>query len=303
LPRKHRSLALLFVASLSCRREAQPIDASRPTHPDADRAPPDAITTPPATRESPRRCREWTTISEGITEQQCAPGSGLVVVAMAGWRITAASTQRWLEALRAARLDALGATSLFAVEGPRRVDYGDKHPSIDPLRVALEARVARTPDARVLVLAHSSGAHVARTLFYRLFAPTSDAGSIAGRVVYVDLDGDRGIAADPERSFVDRSIGGLRRAVFVAARAGALRGFSMDAMREGAQRLAGRAELFEYDASSAGCRDNTCVHLSLINARPYARGNESYARFEQGPVNTAWLARAEPHLAPSSASP
>lgn len=94
---------------------------------------------------------------------------------------------------------------------------------------------ARRPLARGCApAAHSSGAHVAATLFDRAFR-VGRAPSLRGRIVYVDLDGDRGIASDPERHLSRESVAGLRRVIFVAVadRARGLHGFSRAAMEEG----------------------------------------------------------------------
>jgi hypothetical protein len=91
---------------------------------------------------------------------------------------------------------------------------------------------------------------------------------------------------------------GLSWALFVGVedRARRLVGFSRVATDDGARALAPNSERWIFDASRAGCRTNVCAHLSLINVRPYPRGNESYSRFEQGPVNTAWLDRVRAHF-------
>lgn len=248
----------------------------------------DSALDPPA----PRACDPWNRLAAAITQRHCTPGRGHVVIAMAGWRITGDSTQRWLDALAAARLDALETSAYFAVEGPRAVDYRDKEIALDALLATVTADLAA--DGWALVIAHSSGAHVARALFHRAAAHPA----LRGRFVYVDLDGDQGIRSDPERRFTERSASVVRHALFVAAedRARRLRGFSPDAMREGAAYFGARGALFVYDARDAGCTSDACAHLSLINTRPYPRGNESYARFEQGPVNTSWLDRIAPAL-------
>ena len=248
----------------------------------------DSALEPPAARA----CAPWSRLAASITERRCTRGRGHVVIAMAGWRITSDSAQRWVDALAAARLDALETSAYFAVEGPRAVDYRDKEIALDALLATITTTLER--DSWALVIAHSSGAHVARALFHRAAALPA----LRGRFAYVDLDGDRGIRSDPERRFTERSASVVRQALFVAAedRARRLRGFSPDAMREGAAFFGACGALFVYDARDAGCASDACAHLSLINTRPSPRGNESYARFEQGAVNTSWLDRIAPAL-------
>jgi hypothetical protein len=125
-------------------------------------------------------------------------------VLLAGWRITGASARAWAEALDGARLGALGVSTVYAVEGPAQVDFRAKELAVDALLADLE-RAPGTPPRSALVVAHSSGAHVAATLFARAFRG-GRASPLRGRVVYVDLDGDRGIAGDPERRLTDESV-------------------------------------------------------------------------------------------------
>lgn len=231
--------------------------------------------------------------------RRCDRGEGVVVLA-AGWRITTASTQRWAEELDRARLAAMDTRTLYAIEGPEHVDYRGKELAIDALREDLARRRARW----AMVIAHSSGAHVARVLFDRAFA-VSSVNSLADRVVYVDLDGDAEIPSDPERTFGPRTLAGIDHAIFVAAedRGRGLRGFSMPAMIAGARRFGTAGELFVYDASGASCARDGCAHLSLVHTRPHPngiRGNESYSRFGPGEVNVAWLDRAAQRLSRSA---
>lgn len=236
----------------------------------------------------PRTCAGWTAIAQGITQRSCAPASGHTLVAMAGWRITTESTQRWVDALDRAALSELGFDSFVAVEGPRAVDYRDKELALDALLASV--RAGMRPNALVLVVAHSSGAHVARTFFHRAFSST-DGAAISRRALYVDLDGDLSIRGDPERSWSEVTRRGLRWSLFAGVEdpQRRLRGFSRNATEHGVAALAPNSERWIFDASDTGCTSDVCAHLSLINTRPYARGNESYSRFEQGPVNTGWL--------------
>lgn len=251
----------------------------------------------PAAGVAARACAPWTVLGRGVSVRRCAGGAGRAAVLLAGWRITGASTRAWAEALDGARLGALGVSTVYAVEGPAQVDFRAKELAVDALLADLEAGAGRLRRS-ALVVAHSSGAHVAATLFARAFRG-GRASPLRGRVVYVDLDGDRGIAGDPERTLSRESVGGLRRALFVAVedRGRGLRGFSHRAMEEGHLAFPRVSELMVYDAAGAGCAVESCAHLALINARPAARGNASYARFDRGPVNTAWLARVERWLA------
>lgn len=244
----------------------------------------------PSTR---RPCAPWVTLGRGVSVRRCEGGHGHAAVLLSGWAITTTSARRWAEALYDARLADLGVSTVYAVDGPAQVDFRRKELAVDPLLADLSAR-ASTPGAWVLAAAHSSGAHVAATLFDRAFR-VGRAPSLRGRIVYVDLDGDRGIASDPERHLSRESVAGLRRVIFVAVadRARGLHGFSRAAMEEGHREFPAESHLVTYDASSAGCSRDACAHLALIDTRPTARGNETYARGDAATVNITWLSFAE----------
>ena len=253
---------------------------------------------PPRDVSAERVCAPWSPLGRGVTVRRCTGAQGHAAVLLAGWNITTPSTEAWSDALDGQRLRAHGVSTLYAVRGPEHVDFRGKELAVDTLLADLDANLA-TPSAWALVVAHSSGAHVAATLFDRAFR-SSPRPSLRGRVVYVNLDGDAGIANDPERHLSPESVAGLRHIVFVAVedRARGLRGFSHAAMTGGHDTFPRASELYVYDASQAGCTRDACAHLALIHTRPYARGNESYTRFDRAPVNAAWMAPAERWLTP-----
>lgn len=220
-----------------------------------------------------------------------------MLVVLAGWRITLTSAQGWAEGLRHAHPLLARSRASFAVQGPAQVDFRDKELAVDALLAALEARSAQAP--AVLVVAHSSGAFVAATLFDRALRQGRAPG-LAGRLAYVDLDGDRPLPEDPERSLGPRTIAGLRGALFVAVEDSArgLRGFSHPVMESEARHLGAAGHLLRYDASNAGCTSNTCAHLALVRSVPRATGNESYASTREGGANVAWMAPVERWLSP-----
>lgn len=290
--------ALLISLGASCARP--PPSPHKTPAPDVAPAPrvvtPDATSPPDVPVE--RVCAAWAPLGRGVTVRRCTGAQGHAAVLLAGWNITTPSTEAWADALDALRLRALGVSTLYAVRGPEHVDFRGKELAVDALLADLDANLT-APSAWALVVAHSSGAHVAATLFDRAFR-SSPRPSLRGRAVYVNLDGDPGIARDPERHLSPESVAGLRHIVFVAVedRARGLRGFSHAAMTDGHDAFPRASELYVYDASSACCASDACAHLALIHRRPYARGNESYTRFDRAPVNTAWLPLAERWLTP-----
>ncbi len=253
------------------------------------------VVDPAATRAPPPHhvCAAWETLGRGVSVRRCDGGNGHAAALFSGWAITTASSRRWAETLYDARLAALGVSTLYAVDGPAQVDFRRKEISLDALLADLSAR-ASNPDAWVLAVAHSSGAHVAATLFDRAFR-VGRAPALRDRVVYVDLDGDRGIAGDPERRLTRESVAGLRRVIFVSVedRARGLRGFSRAAMEEGHREFPSQSVHVTSDAAGSGCSRDACAHLALIDTRPSARGNETYARCDAATVNISWLRIAQ----------
>lgn len=241
------------------------------------------------------RCAPWEALGRGVSVRRCDRDGPHAAVLLAGWAIRSPAARAWADALDDARLRALGVSKLFAVDGPAQVDFRGKELDVDGLLRALDA--STRAGGRALVVAHSSGAHVAATMFHRAFARGAAAG-LRGRVVYVDLDGDAGIHGDPERDLHAESVAGVRRVLFVATAVPALHldGFSRAAMVAGARSFPERSALWTYDATGSGCLVDACAHLALVDTRPTARGNESYARSTRETVNTAWLARVEPWL-------
>jgi hypothetical protein len=217
-----------------------------------------------------------------------------VAIALAGWRITAESTQAWLTALYEARLRAMGVRRLYAVRGPVHVDYRGHEIATRAIADDLARHVTAHPEARVLVVSHSSGAHVAAELFHRIFRERNDHGaSLRNRILFVSLDGDPDVASDRTRSLAPDTVAALRHAWFVTARDSVhnLDALSNGTMRAQQRRYPAQSDFVLYDARDAGCTARICVHLSLVNAHPSARGNDSYARYPvDGAPNTSWLA-------------
>ncbi|MDP3274688.1 MAG: hypothetical protein Q8Q09_05790 [Deltaproteobacteria bacterium] len=238
-----------------------------------------------------RRVSSWTALARGMSVREGE--SPTVLVLMGGWRITDASVRAWAEAVVRARPGMLNDATLVAVEGPLDVDFRSKELGVDVLLARLVSHAERHgPAAKVWVVAHSSGAHVAATMFDRAFRQRpSQHRALDGRVVYVDLDGDPSVPSDPERSLSAGSVSGLARIVFAMGedRERGLTGLSAAWMRASAVRHAPQSELYVHDASASGCTTNLCVHLSLVNLQPLPRGNASYAEVSERTINLRWL--------------
>ncbi len=261
----------------------------------------DAAATEGSTLERPFDAIPWSSLGTGVSFKETdAPGARNAFVGYAGYNITATSSQAWVSALYDRWLRAHGVRYVYAVQGPAAVDYRGKEIANRALTASLVARVG-PETAFVAVAAHSSGAYVAAEGFYRLFRERADGGGFArGRVVYFNLDGDWGIATDPERNLSLEVVEATRWVYFLSASdpARGLQGFNTAAMRAGQAMYPSRSEWANYDARSAACASSVCVHLSLINTRPTNGGNDSYADYVGRPVNVWFLERAALRLAP-----
>ncbi|MFO0560911.1 MAG: hypothetical protein U0269_23030 [Polyangiales bacterium] len=241
----------------------------------------------------------WESLGAGVSFKQTDDSAARnVAVLYAGYNISAASSQRWAEALYDAWMQANRVRYVYAVQGPAAVDYRGKEIANRAIAASLVAHVDASTEF-VAVIAHSSGAYVAAEGFYRLFVERPDRGGLVrDRVLYFDLDGDWGIAADPERNLSAASVGAMRWAYFIAVSdpTRGLVGFNSNAMRAGQAMYPTRSEFAEYDARDSGCSSSVCLHLSLINTRPPGDGNQSYSDFAGRPVNRWYLDRAAPRL-------
>jgi hypothetical protein len=251
--------------------------------------------------ERPFEAIPWVNVGAGVfLKETDAPSARNVFVGYAGYNITASSSQAWASALHERWLRAHGVRYVYAVQGPAAVDYRGKEIANRALMASLVSRVV-AETAFVAVAAHSSGAYVAAEGFFRLFRERSDGGGLArGRVVYFNLDGDWGIATDPERNLSPEVVEAMRGVYFLSASdpTRGLQGFNTAAMRAGQAMYPARSELANDDARGANCATSACVHLSLINTRPASGGNDSYAQYVGGPVNVWYLDRAVSRLAP-----
>jgi hypothetical protein len=237
----------------------------------------------------------WSSLGNGVAARDIANATGdALFVGLAGWRITDASTRAWIDALTAVRLRALGVRRVYAVRGPADVSNRTHDLAVQALVDDLVAHAtART--RTVLVAAHSSGQLVATELFHRLFVERADRGaSLRDRILFVSLDGDADIRGEPTLQLSPDTVSPLRHVWFVTAR-DSVRGtqaLSNATMRAQHERYRDRSDYLEFDARNAGCTAALCVHLSLVNPHPLARGNASYATFGSDGPNTVWLDEA-----------
>ena len=225
----------------------------------------------------------WSTFQTGMAHRSTEAGDG-VFIAYGGYGATSLHVQSWIEALRAARLDAMSFGHLYAVKGPRDAGYNARElPNSKLTAQLLEEHAAAS---RIVIVAHSSGCYPAHEILAQL--RRKDA-TVLGKVSYFDLDGgDAGLPAD--------TIEALAAMRFVYARdpdVGVSRnGWLMES--DGERFAAQGAKSIAIDASEAGCATRNCLHDAVITSRPHDpdRFNVAldYTDFHGRSVVTAYLA-------------
>jgi hypothetical protein len=259
-----------------------PLDDTR--QPPADPAPnpvPDPATLP------------WETgpqVGHGVAFKDTRnPAGESIFIGYAGYQVSLASAEAWVEALQQASLAARGVRYLWAVQGPDDCTYSHREIGNSRLVASLLPLVgART--RFVLVAGHSSGSFVAHELLGKLAGGVDPDGVTAGRVVYFDLDG----GAD---GLTPGSVGRLRHAYFVAARDGATGTDSPRAatMRALGATYASAGGFWQDDAADSRCKVGArwCVHDALITTRPHAPASASaqldYSDFSGRDACHSWI--------------
>jgi hypothetical protein len=209
-----------------------------------------------------------------------------VFIGYGGYGISLAETQAWVAELYAARLHTLGVRTLFAVQGPADVGYAALEIGNSRIGAYLQQNLA--PDAGfVLVAAHSSGAFVAGEFLQQLANGADPTGAIASRLVYFNLDGG-------QKYVTTAALQRLRRVYHASAwlPATGQTAWNHGTMQSLGNTWASKGGFLRYDASTSGCTQGACLHISLINTRPHSSSSGSgidYTDFAGRPVNTWYL--------------
>lgn len=234
----------------------------------------------------------WTVLGNGVAYKSTGAGDA-VFIGYAGYSVTLDRSAVWVDALFAARLQALHVGHLYAVRGPRDVGYANK--DIANTKLAGHLIAGPAPDARfVLVAAHSSGSYVASELFRQVFDGRDHDHALAHKVVYANLDGG---GIDPSL------VASLEKVAFVWADDTTLsQGRSANA--GGMQALGavhgnmGIRLVMDHSGCQSGAK--WCLHDLLITTRPHDPRTfdlvRDYTDFVGRPVQTGWIRSLEPLL-------
>mgnify|MGYP000685722501 CR=1 FL=1 len=124
-----------------------------------------------------------------------------------------------------------------------------------------------SPKTKFIVgVAHSSGALVANELFARLAHGADPHETTRGRIVYFDLDGEKG---GLDSAIVER----LRRAYFVGAYDATIATASHEdeKMRRAAKLYPNAGGYIRQPADGSGCERGAawCMHMTLVTKKPH----------------------------------
>jgi hypothetical protein len=268
-------------------------DAPQPRKCDAMRtvgaAPPvpEPIRDPGALRSLP-----WQTgpqVGRGIAFRDTKNSAGEnLFIGYAGYRISLASAEAWVDALNQASLAARGVRYLWAVQGPDDRTYSNFE--IGNSKIVSTMLPLVGPTTRfILVVGHSSGSFVAHELLGRLAGGLDPRGVTEGRVVYFNLDGG---ASGLRTEAVVR----LRHAYFVGARDGKTGTNSprLATMRDLGAAYAFAGGYWQNEAADSGCHEGAqwCVHDSLITTKPHgtnASAQLDYSEFTGRDACHSWI--------------
>jgi hypothetical protein len=232
----------------------------------------------------------WAEIGFGVAGKDTEnPLGESVFIGYAGYGANDDHARGWVAALYHEDLRERGVRYVYAVRGPRTIEYTELEIENTALVASMLPRISDATEF-IAIAGHSSGSWVACEIFSQLFEQGFDPeGLTRGRGVYFNLDGAQSCVTS---AFADE----LRRVYFVSSRSGSLTAYNSEYMRAGADRLPGRSEFLEYDATSSGCTVRSCLHNSLINTMPHDPAGSAlsdYDDFVDRPVNEFYLRHAE----------
>ena len=239
----------------------------------------------------------WLPIGPGVNYAMANSALGEdVFIGIGGWTVTQPLADSWVTALYAARLHTLGVQHVYSVKGPKDLGYESREIATLPLATHLLHLIQSYPaSSRIIVAAHSSGAYVAHALFQDLYDGASiDSSHLSdGRILYFVLDETLG--AYPGVELTNASVDRLGHVygVYAVIASQSLYSLAPSEMIALGNRYGSRSSTVALDASASGCVASICLHMAMINQKPYQP--TSYDSRDYGainpdhPVQTAYL--------------
>jgi hypothetical protein len=239
----------------------------------------------------------WLPIGPGVHYAMADSAlGGDVFVGIGGWTVTQPLADSWVTALYPARLHTLGVRHIYSVKGPQELGYQSREIGTLALADHLLHIIQSYPaNSRIIVAAHSSGAYVAHALFQDLYDGASiDSSHLSdGRILYFVLDEPLGVYAGVELTNASVERLGHVYGVYAVITSRNLYSLALNEMIALGNRYGSRSSTVALDASASGCVASMCLHMTMINRKPYQP--TSYDARDYGainpdhPVQTAYL--------------
>ncbi len=232
---------------------------------------------------------EWTSgPGFGISFRRAAEGDDIAIV-YGGYGASRSASEAWADELYAEDLSARGFARLYAVQGPKHVDYRALEIGNSKIAKRLIGEEGERA-TRIVVIAHSSGAFVAHELLSQLADGRDVDGATKGKVTYFNLDGAGG---PPSAALANLS---AAWAVYAQGPTGT-RSMNAGTAEANAAKYAaaGKGGLHVLEAQAEACNAGArwCLHMVCTNERPHNKGGLDVARdytdFEGRPVQTGFL--------------
>lgn len=260
-----RTLALLVLVACSAPGDEEPLGEEQP-------ADGEDIVLPDGKADG----STWTSIGLGVIYQRQNTGDA-VLIAYGGYTARLVDSAMWASELVDQRLGAQDVGHVYAVKGPADAAYAAKEIQNSKLRAHLPAG-----DAKIYIVAHSSGAFVANELLQQL---KSNSPATLARIAYADLDGGTS-------GLTQAILDALGAVTFVSARDPAV-GRSRNAAFMQSQAQAFGVEHTEVVVAGTNCISTWCLHDVVITQRPHDPNSYDLARdytdFVNRPVTTTYF--------------
>jgi hypothetical protein len=220
-----------------------------------------------------------------------------VFIGIGGMTVTQDLVDTWVASLYAAKLRELGIRHLYSVKGPKDGGYGSREIGTLALARHLLLLIESHPRSnRVIVAGHSSGAYVAHALFQDLYdgASIDTSHRTDGKILYFLLDERIGVEPN-DVHLTDASADRLGHiyGVYASFPSRNLYSYAPTEMVDLGNRYGSRSSSLNIDASGSGCTAWPCMHMTMINQKPYlpySWDSRDYGAINpEHPVQTAYL--------------
>ena len=211
------------------------------------------------------------------------------LICFGGWSTQKIWVENWAQEINKAK-PALYLRNVYAVKGPKDVAYSANEIALDSLYKHL---LNNEQNAKIIVLAHSSGSFVAHKFFHLLM--DKNAFSLLNRTDYYNLDGAIG-SQTPKTTITSKIADQLNAiyAVYATDEFQKLQSPNAEEMKKMVLLFPKKTAGIALKSNNSGCIDKWCMHDLLINAFPYNKNgfdleNDYFHINEDHPVTIEYL--------------